>query len=103
MECKPCISEIPDLNELFFRFENNGVVFIAMGLNSKEQMKSFLKNTPFEYHIIANAAAQATSFGVDGFPTSFVINQKGFIHYASVGLGPKNLEKLEAAILECLQ
>jgi peroxiredoxin len=103
VECKPCISEIPDLNELFFRFENNGVVFIAMGLNSKEQMKSFLKNKPFEYHIIANAAAQATSFGVDGFPTSFVINQKGFIHYASVGLGPKNLEKLEAAILECLQ
>ncbi|MEY3075289.1 MAG: hypothetical protein RJB25_931 [Bacteroidota bacterium] len=98
VECKPCVSEIPELNELVHDFQKDGVVFIALGLNKAEQMKKFLKKKPFDYHVVPDAMEVATQFGVDGFPTSVVIDQNGVVRYISLGVGPQNKEKLAAAI-----
>jgi protein-disulfide isomerase-like protein with CxxC motif len=69
-----------------------------LGLNKAEQMKKFLKKTPFDYHVVPDAMEVATQFGVDGFPTSVVIDQYGVVRYISLGVGPQNKEKLAAAI-----
>lgn len=98
VECKPCVSEIPELNELVIEFQKEGVVFMALGLNKAEQMKKFLKKTPFNYQVVPDAMEVATQFGVDGFPTSVVIDQEGVIRYISLGVGPQNKEKLAEAI-----
>jgi peroxiredoxin len=98
VECKPCVSEIPELNELVLDFQKDDVVFMALGLNKAEQLKKFLKKTPFNYQIVPDAMEVATQFGVTGFPTSIVIDQNGVIRYISLGVGPENKEKLAAAI-----
>jgi peroxiredoxin len=98
VECKPCVSEIPELNELVMEFQKKGVVFMALGLNNTEQMKKFLKKTPFNYQVVPDAKEVANQFGVDGFPTSVVIDQEGVIRYISLGVGPQNKEKLAEAI-----
>ncbi len=98
VECKPCVSEIPELNELVIDFQKEEVVFMALGLNKAEQLKKFLKKTPFNYQIVPDAMEVATQFGVTGFPTSVVIDQNGVIRYMSLGVGPENKEKLAAAI-----
>ena len=98
VECKPCVSEIPELNELVLDFQKDDVVFMALGLNKAEQLKKFLKKTPFNYQIVPDAMEVATQFGVSGFPTSIVIDQNGVIRYISLGVGPENKEKLAAAI-----
>ena len=98
VECKPCVSEIPELNELVNDFQKDGVVFLALGLNKADQMKKFLKKTPFNYQLVPDAMEVATQFGVSGFPTSVVIDQNGVIRYVSLGVGPENKEKLAAAI-----
>jgi len=98
VECKPCVSEIPELNELVIEFQKEGVVFMALGLNKAEEMKKFLKKTPFNYQVVPDAIEVATQFGVDGFPTSVVIDQNGLIRYISLGVGPQNKEKLAEAI-----
>jgi len=98
VECKPCVSEIPELNELVHDFPNEEIVFIALGLNKAEQMKKFLKKTPFDYHMVPDAMEVATQFRVDGFPTSVVIDQNGLVRFISLGVGPQNKEKLVEAI-----
>jgi peroxiredoxin len=98
VECKPCVSEIPELNELVQDFQKQEVVFIALGLNKAEQMKKFLKKTPFKYHVVPDAIEVATKFGVDGFPTSVVIDQNGVVRYISLGVGPENKANLAEAI-----
>ena len=98
VECKPCVSEIPDLNELVADFDKTNVVFLALGLNSAVGLKKFLKKTPFNYQVVPDAMEVATQFGVDGFPTSVVIDQDGIIRYISLGVGPQNKEKLAEAI-----
>jgi peroxiredoxin len=98
VECKPCVSEIPELNELVHDFQKEEIVFIALGLNKAEQMKKFLKKSPFNYQVVPDAKEVANQFAVDGFPTSVVIDKEGVVRYISLGVGPQNKEKLAEAI-----
>ncbi|QDW28197.1 TlpA family protein disulfide reductase [Pedobacter sp. KBS0701] len=50
INCPPCKSEIPQLNELVAKYKDNkDVVFLAIALDEKYDLKSFLKSTTFDY------------------------------------------------------
>jgi peroxiredoxin len=102
VECKPCIMEMPELNELVEEFKEKNIVFLAIALNDKNQLKKFLKTTDFNYKVVANGQTSADSYGVKGFPTNVIIDQNGIIHYVSTGIGPNNKESLQKAINELL-
>jgi peroxiredoxin len=102
VECKPCIMEMPELNELVEEFKEKNIVFLAIALNDKKELKKFLKTTDFNYKVVANGQTSADSYGVKGFPTNVIIDQNGIIHYVSTGIGPNNKENLQKAINELL-
>ena len=102
VECKPCIMEMPELNQLVEEFKDKNIVFLAIALNDKKQLKKFLKTTDFNYKVVANGQTSADSYGVKGFPTNVIIDQNGIIHYVSTGIGPNNKENLQKAINELL-
>ena len=102
VECKPCIMEMPELNELVEEFKEKNIVFLAIALNDKKELKKFLKTTDFNYKVVANGQSSADSYGVKGFPTNVIIDQNGIIHYVSTGIGPNNKENLQKAINELL-
>jgi peroxiredoxin len=102
VECKPCIMEMPELNQLVEEFKEKNIVFLAIALNDKKQLKKFLKTTDFNYKVVANGQTSADSYGVKGFPTNVIIDQNGKIHYVSTGIGPSNKENLQKAINELL-
>ena len=102
VECKPCIMEMPELNELVEEFKEKNIVFLAIALNDKKQLKKFLKTTDFNYKVVANGQTSTDSYGVKGFPTNVIIDQNGKIHYVSTGIGPSNKENLQKAINELL-
>jgi thiol-disulfide isomerase/thioredoxin len=52
IKCKPCIKEMPKLSFLKGKYRSVGINFIAVGLDSKEQIIDFLKNNSFDYKII---------------------------------------------------
>jgi peroxiredoxin len=83
-------------------YEKEGVVFIALGLNDAANIQTFLKKTPFAYNMVPNAGDTAKQYGVEGFPTSFVIDQKGIIKYVALGVSPQNKELLAAEIAKLL-
>jgi len=102
VECKPCIMEMPELNQLVEEFKDKNIVFLAIALNDKKQLKRFIKTTDFNYKVVANGQTSADSYGVKGFPTNVIIDQNGIIHYVSTGIGPNNKENLQKAINELL-
>ena len=102
VECKPCIMEMPELNQLVEEFKENNIVFLAIALNDKKELKKFLKTTDFNYKVVANGQTSADSYGVKGFPTNVIIDQNGIIHYVSTGIGPNNKENLQKAINQLL-
>jgi peroxiredoxin len=98
IECKPCIMEMPELNELTEKFKKNDVVFLAFGTNPKSKIESFLKTKTFKYQIIPNSIAVATDYQVRAFPTHIIIDKQSIIRYHTVGLGPNTIHEIEKMI-----
>ena len=102
VECKPCVMEMPDLNELVDEFNGKEVIFLAIAMNKKEQLKKFLKTTDFNYKVISNGQSISESYGIKGFPTNVIIDQIGVIQYVSTGIGPNNKANLQKEIKNLL-
>ena len=98
VECKPCVMEIPELNEISKLFKKDDIIFLGLATNQKKQLKKFLKTTPFYYKIVPESQQTAQLFNVSGYPTSIIINQEGIIQYVSMGIGPNNKERLAEEI-----
>lgn len=103
IECKPCVMEIPELNALVDEFQNQDIVFLAIALNSKNEVKGFLKEHKFTYQVFPDGPAVAEEFGIIGYPTNLIIDQKGIVRYVSTGVGPDNQFLLKKEISKALK
>lgn len=83
--CKPCVNEMPALNNLVKQFENKNVVFLAPSLTSEEKIKEFLVDHSFNYSIIANSLEYCKILKCEGYPYNIVVNKKGIVTYVELG------------------
>ncbi|WP_430816880.1 peroxiredoxin family protein [Carboxylicivirga sp. RSCT41] len=98
IDCNPCTSEIPELNQMVEHFKNDDIVFLGMALDSEERLKTFLKTTPFDYNIIPKCKDIVTAYGIKTSPGHVVIDKNSQIVYSSEGLTPETVKNLQAAI-----
>lgn len=98
IECNPCLMEMPELNELVTEFKGKEVIFLAIAMNKKEQLKKFLKTSDFSYKVLPNGQSVSDSYGIKGFPTNLIIDQNGIVQYVSTGIGPNNKANLQQKI-----
>lgn len=78
--CKPCVQEIPELNEVYERFKDNDeVVFASITFDDKKEVQEFLTKHPIHYPLVTNETKIAKDFQVNGFPTNIVIDKNGNI------------------------
>lgn len=107
IHCPPCVKEIPQLNKLVSTYGKGNFVFLALTMDNKYDLDSFLKRKPFTYNIIPKSLPVIMKFHTAGdpnvaFPTHIVINPKGEIEFTSEGAGglaplQKILKKLAAS------
>ena len=62
----------------------SNVVFIAVSLDPKLQLEPFLKDNPFNYHVIPEGRAIAEKNKVEQYPTHVILDQEGKIAFNSV-------------------
>ena len=98
VECKPCIIEIPELNELVKKYESKEVVFLGFATNDTSTLNSFLKEMDFLYKIIPNSKEIAADYEVLGYPTHVVIDQNSKIAFLTSGLKPTTIQDIENTI-----
>ncbi|WP_051691904.1 TlpA family protein disulfide reductase [Pedobacter borealis] len=97
-KCKPCIQEMPQLNQLVDAYQGKDVEFISLCNDSEEMINAFLKSNAFKYHIVANTFKLANTYKVAGFPTHVVIDKSGKIVFYEMGYSPNVDSKLKTAI-----
>ena len=102
VECKPCVMEMPELNELVDEFEEKEVLFLAIAINKKDQLKKFLKRNEFKYAVIPDGQVISDSYQIKGFPTNLIIDKNGIVQYSSTGIGPNNKANLQKEIINLL-
>ena len=103
INCAPCRTEMPDLNELKKEYANNkDVEFIAITFDKKDAVEKFLKNTKFDFQIIADAIPIIEDYMVEAFPTSLVIGKDGKVVDSKMGGSFNIKEELKVFIEKAL-
>jgi thiol-disulfide isomerase/thioredoxin len=85
--CPPCREEIPELNKIAIDYASNpDVVFVAVCLDEKADIKEFLKDKAFSYHIIDYGRAYADLYKLNLYPTNVVLDRQGIVRFHGSGL-----------------
>ncbi len=79
--CPPCRAEMPDLEEVWQEYKEQGVEFIGiqlLGLDTEEEGKRFVQEIGVTYPIAADRDGSITkAYEVAGFPSTYVIDSEG--------------------------
>lgn len=102
--CKPCIAELPEINQVYEDFKDHDeVVFASITFEKEEDINTFLKTYSIAYPIIPNGDETIKLFQVNGFPTNIVIDKDGYyFDYLSGGF-PDIGAHISHAIKEALK
>jgi peroxiredoxin len=96
--CKPCVMEIPELNELVHKYNKEDVVFLGFCLDPKTTVEPFLKKHPFEYNIIPSAGKTAQEYGLRSYPSHIIIGKDSKVAYSTTGLSPNTIKEIDENI-----
>ncbi len=79
--CGPCIQVIPHLNTLVEQFSGKPVVFLSISDDNADRLKQFLQRKPIKSWLALDGPFNPTktAFGINGIPTTFVIDKSGTI------------------------
>lgn len=91
--CPPCRKGVPDLISLQNEYKDNLVV-IGISLDQQNTIKDlapFIKQYGINYPVVLGTEKVVQDYGnIQAIPTSFVVDQKGFIVDTHVGLVSKS-------------
>lgn len=97
--CRPCVLSVPHLNKLQKKFENMDFELISINsYDSKEEVGKFFDKNKVNYPVLLNGKEIATSYGVNAFPTFFIIDKSGKIIYSQAGFEETTTSKIEEII-----
>ena len=91
--CGPCRAEIPSFIALQDKYRKDGLVVVGVSLDEEgpSVVKPFMKRNKINYPIVMADTRIADLFGgVEGIPTTFVIDRDGKIAAKHVGLTSKS-------------
>lgn len=98
--CVPCLTEIPDLNTLYGRFKDDGLVVISVSDESAEHLFEFEKMLPMatESMLVSEDIELPSPFtgALLVRPTTYIIDRDGVVRRYL--LGPRSLKFFEETV-----
>jgi len=76
--CGPCVKKLPDVEAIHKKYADRGLVVI--GVHSEqgaESVATFLEKEPLSFPIAVDVGKTAKSYGVNSWPTYFLIDKAG--------------------------
>ena len=74
VECKPCVIEMPELNEIVEKNNSEEVVFLAFAMNVKPKIESFLKKHTFDYTVLPDSGAVIGNYKIKSYPAHIILD-----------------------------
>jgi len=85
--CPPCRKEMPDLETLYKRFKNQGLVILAISDEDPGKVKPFVEREKVSYPILLDPGRKVNElFEVEGIPKSFVYDRAGNLVAQSIDM-----------------
>ena len=102
--CAPCITSLPEYNELYKKYNQDGLEVIAINVdNPIEAGLDFLLDTPLDFLIPQDPEGDAAElFGVIGMPSSYLISPDGNVELVHMGFRNGDIDLIEEEIKKVL-
>jgi len=85
--CPPCRKEMPDLDALYKRFKDQGLVILAIDDEEAAKIKPYLTERPVTFPILLDPGRKVgEAFHIDGIPKSFVYDREGRLVAQSIDM-----------------
>ncbi|MFQ5707878.1 MAG: TlpA disulfide reductase family protein [bacterium] len=94
--CQPCIREIPNFNALFNKYKDDNLMILGVTLDSgpATKIRPFLDKIKIEYPVFLGDDKIKSDFGgIQGYPTTVIIDQKWHIYKRYTGMNSSKIEK----------
>jgi peroxiredoxin len=101
--CPPCRKEMPDLETMYQRFRERGLVILAITDEDASKVKPFIEERKFSYPILLDPGRKVSeTFRVEGIPKSFLYDRNGRLVAQAIDMRTQRqfLEMLAHAGLE---
>ena len=84
--CPPYRAEIPGFVEIYNKYNSSGLVIIGVALDTPEKVRAFVKSNKITYPVVIGNNDLANLYGgIQGMPTTFVIDKNGKVLTTHVG------------------
>lgn len=96
--CAPCREEMPDLQQLWDAYGDEGLLVVGVSLdeNGRSVVEEFHQTFPVEYPLLLNGRQVAAEYGADQVvPTTFLIGRDGRVAARHIGAVTKDEFELE--------
>ncbi len=88
--CAPCVRAMPQIQRLHDRYRDRGLVVVSLSYEDTDTMKPFLEKNAYTMPVASDTKKTCvTAYGVQGWPTTFLIDKEGKIAYVG---SPYSLE-----------
>ncbi len=101
--CKPCIMEMPEMNEMVEMFEGEDIVYLAPTFDDEQVVEKFLSKREFTYEIIPDVKDFCLELNVRSYPTHFVVDKEGIIQKVIIGYSPMTVGALRKSVRKLLK
>ncbi len=99
--CGPCKQSFPAMEELHQRYQDKGLVIIAINVDEKgSDMEAFLKKNAATFAVVRDAGQKLVEqAGIATMPSSFLIDREGKVRFMHTGFrGAETKKKYEEEI-----
>jgi thiol-disulfide isomerase/thioredoxin len=102
--CGPCRESIPHLVHLHKTYQGQGleVVGLSMDKGDPKAVDHFVKSLDIPYPIAIAPEEIARAYGVNGLPTTVLIDKEGMIREKILGFNTAIAKKIESRVVELI-
>ncbi len=94
--CPPCRREIPDFITLQGEYGPRGVQIVGIALDEPEKVHAFARENGMNYPVLLGSDDVSMRYGgIEGIPTTFIIDRSGKIVNRFEGFRPKSVFEQE--------
>lgn len=83
--CRPCVSEMPSIDEMAKLFKEQDVVFLAASYEDMDKVKSFASYYNYSFEFVKINEEFMLNYDIASLPTTWVIDKNGEVVWEEIG------------------